>query len=57
MPLVAQFIDECREAFGVAEINEQIRKGMRGEGTFWAQENGYEVGSKPACRGNDGNNG
>jgi len=47
MPLVAGFIDELREAFGAAEINAQIKAGIAGDGTFWAQENGIEVGSRP----------
>jgi hypothetical protein len=47
MPLVAEFIDACRDAFGVAEINAQIKAGMAGEWTFYASENGAEVGSRP----------
>jgi hypothetical protein len=47
MPLVAKFVDDCREAFGEAEINAQIKAGMAGEGTFYASENGIEVGSMP----------
>ena len=46
MPTVAAFIDECREAFGVEEVNDAIRGGMNGLPTFWARENGVEVGTK-----------
>lgn len=45
MPLTAAFIDAMRETFGVDEINDQIRKGMHGRPTFWASENGHEVGT------------
>jgi len=47
MPLVAAFIDDCREDFGAVEINGQIRKGLAGEWCFWASENGQEIGSRP----------
>lgn len=47
MPLVAAFIDALRETFGTEDINDQIRKGMAGRPTFWAQENGHEIGTKP----------
>ena len=47
MPLVTAFIDEMREAFGKGAIDAQIRLGMDGHGTFWARENGIEVGSMP----------
>jgi len=47
MPLVTEFIDAMRKEFGVEEINTQIKRGMAGEGTFWASENGIEVGSRP----------
>lgn len=46
MPLVAVFIDECRASFGSEIVNEQIRKGMHGSPTFYASENGIEVGTK-----------
>ncbi len=45
MPNVAAFIDELRAAFGVEMVNEQIRKGLKGEPTFYAQENGHELGT------------
>jgi hypothetical protein len=50
MPKVTQFIDELREAFGKEMIDTQIRKGMQGEGCFYARENGIEVGSRPVER-------
>lgn len=40
MPVVAAWVDELREAFGREFIDGQIQRGMRGEGTFWAQETG-----------------
>lgn len=45
MPVTAAFIDELRAAFGRAEIDGQIRAGMKGAGCFWASENGHTVGS------------
>lgn len=53
MPLTAEFIDECRKVFGVDQINDQIRRGMRGDGCFWANENGFEIGSRPIRRDGD----
>lgn len=50
MPLTAEFIDAMRDAFGAEAINEQIRNGMRGALTFWAQENGHEIGSRSIVR-------
>ncbi len=52
MPEVAAFIDEMREAFGAAEINASIKAGMAGQRTFYARENGLEVGTpmdEPGC--------
>ena len=49
MPLVTAFIDDLREAFGAEMINGQIRKGMKGEPTFWASENGHEIGTRVEC--------
>ncbi len=47
MPLCAAFIDAMREVFGEEEINAQIRFGMQGAQTFYASENGHEVGTRP----------
>jgi len=47
MPEVAAFIDAMREAFGKEHIDGQIRLGMQGaRNTFYATENGHEVGTK-----------
>ena len=45
MPEVAAFIDRLRDAFGKDEIDQQIRRGMRGEPTFYARENGQVIGT------------
>lgn len=45
MPEVAAFIDSMRDAFGKEHIDQQIRKGMRGEPVFFARENGYQIGT------------
>lgn len=46
MPEVTKFIDSLRAAFGPDCIDQQIRKGMKGETTFWASENGHTVGTR-----------
>lgn len=46
MPLVTAWIDEMREAFGDEGINQSIKDGLDGEPTFWARENGIEVGTR-----------
>lgn len=48
MPATAAFIDAMREAFGADMINAAIRAGLDGQPTFWASENGQEVGTR--CR-------
>ena len=46
MPNTAAFVDAMRDAFGAAEVNEQIRQGIEGrQGKFFAQENGGQVGT------------
>lgn len=45
MPNVAAFIDQMREVFGRDAVDPSIREGMRGKPTFWAKENGYEIGT------------
>lgn len=47
MPVTAGFIDQMREAFGVEQINGAIKGGLAGEGSFYAKENGIEIGSRP----------
>lgn len=52
MPLCAAFADALRAEFGAAEINAQIRRGMKGEpGLFWASEGGHEVGTRDPREG------
>lgn len=46
MPEITGFVDALREAFGLEEINSAIKRGMQ-DGTFWALENGFVVGSPP----------
>jgi len=46
MPTIAAFIDSLRDAFGRDSIDKQIRKGMKGEPTFYASENGHEIGTR-----------
>lgn len=46
MPVVAALIDDLRATFGKEMIDRQIRKGINGQPTFWASENGHEVGTK-----------
>jgi hypothetical protein len=50
MPLTAAFIDKLREAFGRDVVDQQIRRGMQGGDTFYAKENGIEVGTMPRRR-------
>jgi hypothetical protein len=48
MPTTAGFVDRMREAFGVEMINAAIKGGLSGDGSFYANENGFEIGSRPA---------
>lgn len=45
MPKVAAFIDDMRAAFGAEGINASIKGGMSGVPTFYARENGHEIGT------------
>ncbi|TCS37471.1 hypothetical protein EDC30_104275 [Paucimonas lemoignei] len=45
MPECAAFIEDLCQAFGTEAIHGQIRKGLNGEPTFWAKENGHEIGT------------
>lgn len=45
MPAVTTFIDQMRDAFGKDHIDQQIRRGIKGEQTFYAAENGKEIGT------------
>jgi hypothetical protein len=44
MPTVAAWIDQLRDAFGSDTIHEAIRAGQAGEPSFYARENGHELG-------------
>lgn len=46
MPATAAFIDDLRAAFGAEMINTAIRAGLDGQPTFWASENGQQVGTR-----------
>ena len=46
MPTIAGWIDELRDAFGAEAINPAIRAGIDGQPTFYASENGQEVGTR-----------
>lgn len=45
MPETTAFIDSLRAVFGADAINPSIKAGMNGQPTFWARENGIEVGT------------
>ncbi len=51
MPHTAGFIDALREAFGAPQIDQAIRAGIEGQPTFWARENGREIGTRAAPPG------
>lgn len=56
MPQTAAWVAELRDTFcdtpeDVAAFNAQIRAGMNGQPTFWARENGREVGTKDHRQG------
>ena len=59
MPTVAAIIDDLRDAFGADVINPSIKGGMAGVPTFYARENGQEIGtpldlaSRRVVRGKD----
>lgn len=44
MPLVTEFVDALREAFGRPAVDAAIRAGLDGQPTFWASEHGIEIG-------------
>ncbi|MEX3555315.1 MAG: hypothetical protein VB131_01370 [Burkholderia gladioli] len=46
MPEIAAFVDSLSDAFGRDYIEDLIRRGQRGEPTFYAKENGIEVGTR-----------
>jgi len=46
MPLTAMFVDEMRAAFGTEMVNRQIKRGLAGQETFFAEEAGHRVGTE-----------
>lgn len=46
MPQTAAFVDMLREAFGADAIDPSIRRGLAGEPTFYAEENGHVLGCR-----------
>lgn len=50
MPATAAFIDAFRDAFSAEQINPSIKAGLEGQPTFWARENGQEIGTRAASR-------
>ncbi|OWW18422.1 hypothetical protein [Noviherbaspirillum denitrificans] len=46
MPWVAGVVDHLREVFGQEFVDGQIRRSLRGEPVFYAEENGHQVGTK-----------
>lgn len=49
MPKVAAWIDNLRAAFGAEDINAAMRFRVAGQPTFYASENGNQVGTPPAA--------
>ena len=48
MPQVTALVDRFRTTFGRANIDDVIRRGMKGEPVFYASENGHTIGTKSA---------
>lgn len=46
MPETAAFIDAMRDAFGAEMINAAIKAGIDGQPTFYASENGQQIGTR-----------
>ena len=46
MPETTAFIDAMRDAFGPENINRSIKAGIEGQPTFYARENGQEIGTR-----------
>lgn len=46
MPTVTAWIDDLRAAFGAEMIDAAIRAGIDGQPTFYAAENGIEIGTR-----------
>lgn len=52
MPETAAWIDTLRDAFGAESIEDAIRRGMAGEPTFYAIEQGREIGTRSSDNAN-----
>lgn len=52
MPEIAAFVADMKSAFGEPEIDEAIRRGRAGEPTFFACENGHNVGTATPAQTN-----
>jgi hypothetical protein len=50
MPVTAQLIDEYRAVFGKENIDGVIRRAMKGEPVFYAEENGHTFGTPSPAR-------
>jgi hypothetical protein len=50
MPVTAALIDEYRKVFGAGSIDGVIRRAMKGEPVFYAQENGHTFGTPSPAR-------
>ena len=46
MPWVTSIIDDFRANFPEAQIEKTIRSGIDGQPTFYAKENGQEIGTR-----------
>lgn len=46
MPWTAAIIDDFRAEFPEAGIEKSVRAGLDGQPTFWARENGNEIGTR-----------
>lgn len=45
MPQVAALVDRFRITFGRANIDDVLRRGIKGEPVFYASENGHTIGT------------
>jgi hypothetical protein len=50
MPVTAQLIDEYRAVFGKENIDQVMRRAMKGEPVFYAEENGHTFGTPSPVR-------
>lgn len=46
MPVTSAWIDALRAAFGAPQIDAAIKAGIDGQPTFFAAENGQEIGTR-----------